>query len=265
MELEVSWALVALLSGAAFCSGLINALAGGGGMMLVPVMLLSGIPPINALALNKFQNTGANFISSLHYVRSGFVDLKSSALVCLSTAVFAIVGVLLLEMAADSGALSTLVPYLLIGVSLYMAYGLFDSRRSKLADKTKQTTNAASGAKGPKRLLNIVIGGLAGLYGGFFGPGTGPILVAMFCALRQYDLKTAITNSKPVLLVMNVVSLILLIFGGHVWWWVGTCMIAGGILGSYVGSRLMISANVLFLRLLLIAVPLLSGLKILFW
>lgn len=250
--MDVSPVLMVCLMATAFISGMLNAVAGGGGMLLVPVMLVSGIPPINAIAINKLQNTGANFTSSFQYLRGGFLDLNSSRTVLLYAVLASILGVFALQYAAQHGVLDAVVPYLLIAIALYMASGL----------KPRQRTKAVSL---PTSVGNLLTGGLAGFYGGFFGPGTGPMVVAAFSALRGYELKTAISNSKPVLLVINITSLILLVVGGHVWWLLGLGMTLCGVLGSYLGARIMMKTNPIYLRLLLVVVPLISAIKMLFF
>lgn len=251
--MEVSPVLMAFLMVVAFISGMLNAVAGGGGMLLVPVMLMSGIPPINAIAINKLQNTGANFTSSFQYLRGGFLDLTSSVTVLLYAVMASILGVILLEYASERGVLDSVVPYLLIAIALYMASGLLKPRKS------------GRKAPLPKSWGNLFTGSLAGLYGGFFGPGTGPMIVAAFSTLRGYELKKAISNSKPVLLVINVTSLVLLIYGGHVWWMLGLGMTLCGALGSYLGALIMMKTKQIYLRLLLIVVPLISAGKMLFF
>ena len=271
MELDVSSTLIVVLFLAAFCSGFLNAVVGGGGFILFPVMLAVGIAPIYALALNKLQNTAANSTSSYHFYRKGYVDVKGNKWVYVTAMLGAFTGVTMLEAASNSGWLAKLIPYVLIIVACFMAKGLLGKHnKKKTHDSENEATVAPVGVRAFtlserwRPMINVVFGSVIGVYGGFFGPGTGPVVVSAFSFIRTYNLRQAISNSKVILLITNACSLVFLIYAGYVWWFVGGFMVLGGVLGSFVGARVMLKADVTLLRVLLVLVPLASGLKMLF-
>ena len=75
--MDITTEVLLLFTLLGFFSGLINAIAGGGGLLVLPVLLASGIPPINALATNKFQAVFGTLSSSLNFYRKGHIDFKS--------------------------------------------------------------------------------------------------------------------------------------------------------------------------------------------
>lgn len=69
MDFSLSYDLLSLLFAVAILAGLIDSIAGGGGLLTVPVLLGVGIPPQAALATNKLQSCGGSFSASLYFIR----------------------------------------------------------------------------------------------------------------------------------------------------------------------------------------------------
>ena len=72
--------IIALLFFAALAAGFVDSIAGGGGMITIPALLLSGVSPLQALATNKLQSTFGSFSATLHFYKKGFINLKFSLL-----------------------------------------------------------------------------------------------------------------------------------------------------------------------------------------
>jgi uncharacterized membrane protein YfcA len=250
--MDLSLVIIVTLSACSVLGGFFNAISGGAGMIIVPLMLVLGIPPINAIAVNKFQNTLGSTTATYQYLRKGLIDLNAIRPLLVYTLVFSCIGVGLLQWFSAAGILEVIIPYVLIFIGLYFAF----------APKTTSTKNKA---KMPQGRFNAVIGTSAGLYGGFFGLGTGPALALAFSTLRGYDLRLAVTNSRIIMMVIHSSSLLILMFNGHVWWLVAICMALGNMLGSYIGSHLLIKSGYGFIKALLVIVPLASAVKLLFF
>ena len=95
MIFEVAGALVLILMAAAFLAGFVDAIAGGGGLITVPVLLLSGAPPVVALATNKLQGTFGAATAALTYARAGHVRLADQWAMALVAAAAGAVGAVL--------------------------------------------------------------------------------------------------------------------------------------------------------------------------
>jgi uncharacterized membrane protein YfcA len=249
---DLSLVVIVSLTICSVLGGLLNAISGGAGMIIVPLMLVIGIPPINAIAVNKFQNTLGSLTAAYQYLRKGFLDIQSNWPLLIYALIGSCLGVGLLQWFSAAGILEAIIPYILVVIGLYFAFA-------------PRSSHSAGEAKMGKSRFNVIVGSVAGLYGGFIGMGTGPNLVLAFSTLRGYDLRMAVTNSRLVMLVIHSSSLLILMIGGHVWWLLALCMAVGNIAGSYLGSHLLIKSDHGFIKALLVIVPLASAIKLLFF
>jgi hypothetical protein len=250
--MDLPLAIIIILTACSILGGVLNAISGGAGMIIVPLMLVMGIPPINAIAVNKFQNTLGSSTAAYQYLRKGFLDIESNWPLLIYALAGSCIGVVLLQWFSAAGILEAIIPYLLIFIGLYFAV-------------TPVASSSASAPKMAKSRFNAMIGAASGLYGGFFGIGTGPSLVLAFSVLRGYELRLAVSNSRLVMMVIHSSSLLILMAGGHVWWLIAICMALGNIAGSYLGSQLLIKSGHRLIKALLVIVPLASAIKLLFF
>jgi uncharacterized membrane protein YfcA len=250
--MDLSLDIIVILTACSIFGGVLNAISGGAGMIIVPLMLVMGIPPINAIAVNKFQNTLGSTTAAYQYLRKGFLDIESSWPLLIYALVGSCIGVVLLQWFSATGILEVIIPYVLIFIALYIAFAPVAS-------------SSAGTPKMSKSRFNAIIGSGAGLYGGFFGMGTGPSLVLAFSVLRGYELRMAVSNSRLVMMVIHTSSTLILMAGGHVWWLIAICMALGNIAGSYLGSHLLIKSGYRLIKALLVIVPLASAIKLLFF
>lgn len=210
-----------------FLSGLVDSIAGGGGLISLPAYLLAGLPPHAASATNKCGSVFGTLLSTLRFLKHSRVHLKAAAI----SAVTALAG-------SSLGArLNLYLPerylrYVLI-VAL-PAIALFLLFRRDFGTESK-----AGALSGPALLALAGSIGLAlGLYDGFFGPGTGTFLILAFTALCHFDLVTASGNAKVINFCSNLAAFSTFALAGQVVWWVGIPAACCGILGNYLGSGL---------------------------
>ncbi len=235
--------ILVLLFVTALAAGLIDAIAGGGGLLVLPVLLFTGVPPVQALATNKLQGTFGTLSATLTFVHSGHLCLRKMGLVILMTAVGAALGAWLAQI-IDADLLRQIIPFMLISIALY--YSLSPNVGSVDTDeKIGNNAFALSAAQG------------VGFYDGFFGPGTGTFFTTSYVILRGYNLLKATAHAKILNLVSNLISLIVFIIGGQVLWQVGLFMGVGQIIGASLGSRLIIKRGTRWIRPILIIVSLL--------
>ena len=76
--MEISIELLSILFLTGLAAGLIDSIAGGGGLLTIPVLLWIGLPPALALGTNKLQGSIGTFTASLHYYRQGHIPIKSA-------------------------------------------------------------------------------------------------------------------------------------------------------------------------------------------
>jgi uncharacterized protein len=221
---EVSLTLVLLLLAAAFFAGLIDSIAGGGGLITVPALLLAGIPPVQALATNKVQGTFGAGTAALVYARKGHVDPGAQLLpACLSfTAAFA--GSRFVPF-IPTEAFRLILPVILIGVAAFFALkpGLSD------ADRHRRVSPA---------LFTAFFVPLIALYDGLVGPGTGSFFMIGFVLLAGHGVLKGAAHTKFLNFASNLGSLAAFALLGAPLWKLGLAMGLVQIAGAQVGARL---------------------------
>ena len=172
MEFSAETAL--LLFVVAMIAGWVDSIAGGGGLLTVPSMLLVGMPPAMALATNKLQSSAGTLTAAIYFIQKGAVNLKQIRWLILATFIGSMFGSWLV-LQIDAGILLAYLPILLILVGLYF---LFSPSIGDVERKRKLSLVAFA----------LVICPLLGFYDGFVGPGTGSFMALSFVLLCGYRL-----------------------------------------------------------------------------
>jgi uncharacterized membrane protein YfcA len=229
-----------LLAATGLVSGLVDAIAGGGGLVALPILLNLGFPPALALGTSKLQASIGTSVALRHYVRRGVVDLSA----CRWGIVCAFGGGLLGAWTVtliDSGFLARLIPWMLAAILLYTIFRPRVGLEDHPARVDRNTFLASAGL------------GL-GFYDGFFGPGTGSFwTILLVVALGQSFLK-ATGHTKVMNLASNVAALLFFAAGGHVDYPAGLCMAVGQVIGGRLGAGLVVKNGARFVRPIFLAV-----------
>lgn len=241
--------LLALLALVGFAAGFVSAIAGAGGLIALPVLLSVGIPPINALATNKFQSVFGTLSSTINYFRQGQIAFSRlyPALLCAGTGAAA--GTFTVQN-MSSAFLQRMIPFLLIGIALYFWFS------PRVADHDSHPRLSVGN-------FNWSVGGSIGFYGGFFGPGIGSFFAFAFTSLLGYNLRRATANTKPLVLMTNSTSLVIFLFADQVIWSAALVMALGQIIGARMGSNLVIRRGAALVRPAIILATIGMALKLL--
>ena len=207
------------------------------------------MPPIQALATNKFQSVFGTLSSSINFFQKGLIDFKIIAPAMFLVGLFSALATWWVQQLSDQ-TLQQLLPYFLIGIALYTWL-------------SPNIDNQDSPAKVAPNLFVLISGAVIGLYGGFFGPGMGAIAALIVASLLGYNLKKATAHAKPLVLTSNTVSLLIFIFGGHVMWLIGISMAITQVIGARIGSNLVIHSGSKFIKPLLLITTLAIAIKLL--
>ena len=230
-----------VLTATAVLTGYIDAVAGGGGLIMLPALLFSGASPIQALATNKLQSVFGTAVATRNYARAGLVNWRDHKLAMVLVFIGATAGVLLVQ-SLDVAVLSLTIPLLLVSVAVYVLVS------PRMTDEDAHQRLSERGY--------APVGGLIGLYDGFFGPGTGSFFSTSLVALRGYGLTRATGVTKLLNFTSNVASVIFFALGGKMLWLLGLCMAAGAMLGGWLGSHSAIRFGAKLIRPLLVVISL---------
>ena len=230
-----------VLTATAVLTGFIDAVAGGGGLIMLPALLFSGASPIQALATNKLQSVFGTAVATRNYARAGLVNWRDHKLAMVLVFIGATAGVLLVQ-TVDAGVLSLIIPLLLMSVAVYVLVS------PRMTDDDAHHRLSERGY--------APVGGLIGLYDGFFGPGTGSFFTTSLVALRGYGLTRATGVTKLLNFTSNVASVLFFALGGKMLWLLGLCMAAGAMLGGWLGSHSAIRFGARLIRPLLVVISL---------
>ncbi|RJL06604.1 TSUP family transporter [Paracoccus siganidrum] len=222
--LEISLDLILLLLAAAFAAGFVDAIAGGGGLITLPVLMLAGLSPAQALATNKVQGAFGAATAAASYAASGLVDLRSQWRPALLAGLAGAAGAVLISNIPTEG-LRIVLPVILIGIAIFFALkpGLND------LDRTQRLTPA---------LFALTAVPLIGFYDGLVGPGAGSFYMIAFVTLAGYGVLKATAHTKLLNFASNIGGLAAFALVGQPMWLLGLAMGAVQILGAVLGSRL---------------------------
>jgi uncharacterized membrane protein YfcA len=230
-----------LLTATAVLTGFIDAIAGGGGLIMMPALLFAGVPPLHALGTNKLQSMFGTGTALRNFARSGLVEWRPNRLSVLLVFVGAVGGALVVQL-IQTRLLNLIIPILLVAAAIYI---LLSPRMTD--DDAHHRVSSAGYAP---------LGGAIGFYDGFFGPGTGTFFTTSLVALRGYGLTKATALTKLFNFTSNVASVLLFALGGHMLWLLGLCMAAGAMLGGYLGSHTALKFGARLIRPLLVVISL---------
>lgn len=215
-------------------AGLIDAIAGGGGLITIPVLLGIGLPPQTALGTNKLQATFGSCSAMTHFVKAGTVNLRDARPGVVWTAIGAVLGSYTVQQ-IDPGFLKKCIPFLLLAI---LCYTIFTPRLGAQEVHPRL----------PRRTFYLLAGLALGFYDGFLGPGTGSFWVIAIMLGLGFDMRKGTGYTKLFNFVSNIVSLAVFVAGGHVLLWAGLLMGAGQAAGARFGARLVIRKGTRFVR-----------------
>src|SRR6266851_3423993 len=207
------WATAGLTL-AALAAGMVDAVAGGSGVVAVPALLAAGLPPHLALGTNKAQGVFGTFASTLRYARSGLLDVRRARVTF---------------PAGLAGSLGGAALVLLVAAAVALALRP-GARRNRPSTSTW--------ALRAPRLAAAAVALLLGAYDGFFGPGAGTFLILSFAFLFDLPLQRASADAKPVNFASNLAALALFSARGAVLWEVALPMAAAQFAGGWLGAHL---------------------------
>lgn len=246
---EVSLDILMLLIAAGFVAGFVDSIAGGGGLITVPVMFLAGLNPIAALATNKVQGIFGAATAALTYAKGGHVNLREQAIPALISFAAAFVGALLITI-LPTDFIRLLLPILLIAIALYFAF------KKGLNDADRKRRISAS-------LFTATLVPIVGFYDGLLGPGTGSFFMLGFVTLAGYGILKATAHTKLLNFASNAGGLAAFAIFATPLWLTGLAMGVAQIAGALLGASLAQKIGAKLIKPLLVITSLGLALKLL--
>ncbi|MCA0857598.1 TSUP family transporter [Phaeobacter italicus] len=246
---EVGFDILLLLMAAGFAAGFIDAVAGGGGLITVPVLLLAGANPITALATNKIQGLFGAATAALSYARGGHVNLREQAGSALIAGIASVAGALLVSV-LPTDWIRLILPVLLIGIAVFFATknGLDDSDRARRVSPF---------------VFAATIVPLCGAYDGLLGPGAGSFYMLGFVSLAGYGILRATAHTKLLNFASNAGALLAFAFVATPWWAVGLAMGVAQIAGARAGAGMAQKQGARLIKPLLVLTSVVLALRLL--
>lgn len=228
----VVFTIITFLTGLA--AGWVDSIAGGGGLITIPVLMSLGVPPPMVLGTNKFQASFGSLTAAAYYVRRGVVRLQDLLPGILWTLAGAALGAWAVQQ-IDPSVLELLIPSLLLVIAIYMI-----------------VTPSVGADERPPRMRTgpffALFGAALGFYDGFFGPGVGSFWAIACVGLLGQSLTRATGTTKVMNATSNIVSFAVFLIGGQVLFSAGVSMAVGQIMGARIGSSMAIRRGARFIR-----------------
>lgn len=228
---------------AATIAGFMDTLAGGGGLITIPALVVAGVPPLAALGTNKFQSCFGSGTASFLLFKRKKIHWQELRPMMMAAFVGSVIGAVLVQF-IDTQVLGFMIPLVLVIIAVYFIaapYLKLDAAEARMTAGLYQKTAVPA----------------IGVYDGMFGPGTGSFFAVAGVSLRGLELIKATAIAKPLNFATNIASLIVFIFAGQIMWLAGLAMIAGQMLGAWMGAHYLFKVNPKLLRLLIVSICLL--------
>ena len=232
-----------LLVVAGLLAGWVDAVVGGGGLIQLPaVLMVPGLSPVQALAVNKLASSMGTATSALTYYRRTACDVATA----LPMAGVALAASFCGAIVATLIPASAFRPIILCALVAVLLFTVFKPGAGELT-QLKHT--------GRRHLIiALAVGLIIGFYDGILGPGTGSFLMIAMISLLGFNFLMATAQTKIVNLATNLGALAYFTLSGHMLWAVGLIVGVANLVGGYLGARTAIARGNGFIRGMMIAV-----------
>lgn len=233
--------ILILLAVAGAFAGFVDSIVGGGGLISVPAMLLTNLPPSVALGSNKLSSIFGAGSASINFLRNKMVDFSLVRKLLPLTFVGSMLGTIAV-VSLPPLYVKPIIIGLLIGVTLFVVF-----------KKDWGTVNRTTQVLGRALYICMAFAFCIGVYDGFIGPGTGTFLIMGFI-FTGFDFLHASANAKILNFTSNLASLLVFVYLGHVNVMYGLAAAVGQIIGAYIGSRLAIAKGSSLVKVVFLSV-----------
>ncbi|MCI6575075.1 MAG: TSUP family transporter [Actinomycetaceae bacterium] len=236
--------VVILLFAAALCAGFVDAVVGGGGLILIPALMLGlpTAPATTALATNKLAAVCGTLSAAVTYQRKLPSPPLKLAILCPLAGILSALG----AWTAMRVNPDILRPIILIAIT---AVGIFLIFRPEFGQERAHERHGTLVI-----LATVAMIAAIGFYDGFFGPGTGMFLIIGFTLISRSSFLESASLAKALNAATNCGALIVFASGAQIQWALGLVLAAGNVCGALVGSRLVLTKGTSLIRVAMLAI-----------
>jgi uncharacterized membrane protein YfcA len=226
-----------------FLAGFVDSIAGGGGLISMPVYLLAGLPPHTAVATNKLSSTCGTALTTVRFMKNNLINLKLAVPSILAAIAGSSLGARI-SMSLDENILRNIIICVLpVAAFFVLNKKMFSREGGKTAAVTIRTVT-----------VSMTAAFLIGIYDGLYGPGTGSFLIIAFTVFAHLSVEAANAQAKAINLTTNLTALTLFLLSGKVLLPLGIAGAVCNMAGNYIGSGLVMKKGGKIVRPLLLAV-----------
>ena len=234
-----------------FFAGVVDSIAGGGGILSIPAYLFLGLPGHIVLGTNKFSSSFGTLFATFRFA----ISKKINWIIGIISVVFALIGstigsrlVLLIPVNFIKILLIILIPVITIITLIPKKQNIKSTKKEVELEKSNENSKnnyihwqkTDSNNKFLFYLVAAISSLIIGMYDGFFGPGTGTFFILVYTTLLHFDMTTASANAKVVNLSSNIAALVTFLLYKKVFVFLGVICAIFSILGNLLGSSLAI-------------------------
>lgn len=245
---HASPATVAALMAVSFIASVIDAIAGGGGLLNVPALMLAGFNPVAAVATNKVQGLVAVVSATRTYARAGLVDVRDLWTAFAGAFAGSMLGAISAQI-LPMGLVRAVVPFLLVAVALFVAL-------------SPKLTDAESRRRMPPLAFAASFAAGIGFYDGIFGPGAGAFFFMALIGLLGLGVTRAAANAKFLNVASNGGAFLLFALSGQIFWAIGIAQALASYAGAQIGARLALRRGASLIKPLVVIVCLIMAARL---
>ena len=225
-------------------AGFVDAVVGGGGLILVPALFATypSAVPATLFGTNKGGAIWGTAWAAVNFARRVTLARVTMAWGMAGALAGSFFGAWVVTL-VSAGPLKRALPFVLLGILVYT-----------IAKKQLGREHTPRMAGGAEAVAAGLIGLAIGFYDGFFGPGTGSFFVFLFVRILGYDFLHASAAAKMLNTATNLAALVLFAATGHVWWHIAAVLAVANVAGSLMGTRLALARGAGFVRIVFIVV-----------
>lgn len=243
MDSHVELQNILLLLAVAIAAGWVDAVVGGGGLILLPAIMLGfpNLSPATAIGTNKLAAIAGTSSAAFSYARRTKIDWRTTLPAAAVAAAFSGLGAL----TASSIPPGLFRPVTMLLLLLVLAFVVLRPSFGTITEERE--------VQRMRRIAAMLLAGVViGFYDGAFGPGTGTFLIITFTALLSMDFVASSAMAKFVNVGTNLGALVVFSLNGHILWQLGLAMAVFNVIGARLGARTALRRGATFVRVVLV-------------